>query len=99
MNDEHANSLRPRATLRAGVIVTSVGAAVLVLTSNVIPNLLFFTEPRGQALLGLIDVLLDAIRFVAIPLGCALIGAGIVMRYARSLRAQAQAQNDPGRVP
>lgn len=99
MNEERANTPRPRATLRAGVIVTCVGVAVLVLTSNVIPNLLFFTEPRGQALLGLINVLLDAIRFVAVPLGCALIGAGIVMRYAWSLHAQARAQNDRCRVP
>lgn len=96
MNGEHANNLRPRATLRAGVIITAVGVVVLVLVSNVIPNLVLFTEPRGQALLGLISVLLDVIRFVAVPLGCALIAAGLVMRFAWMLHIQAQALDDRG---
>ncbi|RDV45039.1 hypothetical protein DOE76_09930 [Leifsonia sp. ku-ls] len=64
---------------------------ILVLTGDIIPNVVIFTEPSGQALLGLISVLVNAIRFVAVPLGCALIGAGLVMRHASSLHQDAQA--------
>jgi len=84
----------PRATLRAGVIVTVVGVVVLVVTGEIIPNLAFFTEPSGQALLGVISLLLDGVRFVAVPLGCALIGAGLVMRYVWSLHREARARGD-----
>ena len=89
------NRPSPRATLRAGVIITAVGAAILVLTGDIIPNMVVFTEPSGQALLGLISVLVNAIRFVAVPLGCALIAAGLVMRHAWSLHAESR--GGPGR--
>jgi hypothetical protein len=92
--EQRVNSHPPRAALRAGVIITAAGAAVLVPATNIIPNLVLFAEPSGQAFLGLISVVLDAIRFLAIPLGCALIAAGLVMRYVWSLHLQGQERDD-----
>ncbi|ODA90474.1 hypothetical protein ATY41_02300 [Leifsonia xyli subsp. xyli] len=75
----------PKITLQAGIIVTAVGAVVLILSGDIVPNMVVFTEPSGQALLGIISILASTIRFIAIPLGCALIAAGLIMRYLRHL--------------
>jgi hypothetical protein len=58
---------------------------VLVISGDIIPSIVIFNEPSGQALLGIISILTSTIRFIAIPLGCALIAAGLIMRYMRYL--------------
>lgn len=89
----------PIGTLRAGVVITAVGAGVLVLSGDIIPNMVLFTEPSGQTLLGLISVLLNTIRFIAVPLGCALVGAGLVIRHHWALHMGAQGRHDEGPDP
>jgi hypothetical protein len=75
----------PKQTLQAGIIITAGGAVVLILSGDIIPNMVIFNEPSGQALLGIISIVASIIRFIAIPLGCALIAAGLIMRYMRHL--------------
>ncbi|UAJ80712.1 hypothetical protein IT072_06785 [Leifsonia sp. ZF2019] len=75
----------PKRTLRSGIIITAVGAVVLILSGDIVPDMIIFNEPSGQALLGVISIVASTIRFVAIPFGCALIAAGLIMRYMRYL--------------
>jgi len=75
----------PRHTLQAGIVITTVGAVVLIISGDIIPSMVIFNEPSGQALLGIISILTSTIRFIAVPLGCALIAAGLIMRYMRYL--------------
>jgi hypothetical protein len=89
----------PTRTLWAGIIITAMGVLVLTVSGEFLPNLMFFTEPSGQALLGPISLLSSAIRFLALPLGCALIAAGLIMRYVRYLHESPFAQLDPDRTP
>ena len=89
----------PRAVLRVGIVITAAGAAILVMTGDIIPNVVIFTEPSGQALLGLVSVLVNTIRFVAVPLGCALIAAGLVIRHAWSLHRESHGSAGLDEVP
>jgi hypothetical protein len=75
----------PKHTLQAGIVITAVGAVVLIISGDIIPSMVIFNEPSGQALLGIISILTSTIRFIAVPLGCALIAAGLIMRYMRYL--------------
>jgi hypothetical protein len=61
------------------------GAVFTILSGDIIPNMVIFNEPSGQTLFGVISILLSTIRFIALPLGCTLIGAGLIMRYMRHL--------------
>jgi drug/metabolite transporter (DMT)-like permease len=85
----------PTRTLWAGIIIAAAGVLMLALSGDLLPNLAFFTEPSGQALLGPISLLDSAIRFLALPLGCALIAAGLIMRYMRYLHEHPFTHLDP----
>lgn len=89
----------PTRTLWAGIIITAIGVLGLTVSGDLLPNLALFTEPSGQALLGPISLLDNAIRFVALPLGCALIAAGVIMRYLRYLHERPFVDLDPDRAP
>ncbi len=85
----------PKRTLQAGIAVTVIGAVVLIISGDIVPGMVIFNEPSGQALLGIISILTSAVRFMAIPLGCALIAAGLTMRYMRHLHDHPFARLDP----
>lgn len=89
----------PTRTLWVGIVTTAVGLAALTVSGDLVPNVMVFTDPSGQAILGLISFVDNAVRFAALPLGCALIGAGLVMRYLRDLKEHATATLDPDGAP
>lgn len=79
----------PRRTLIAGVTVTGAATVLLVAAARIVPQIVFFNQPSGQALFRVVDTALDGLRLVALPLGVALIGAGLVMVFLRRWAAPA----------
>lgn len=84
----------PKRTLWWGIGL-SVGGALLIL---VVPQLMYMvvspqTEPEvGQTFLMIVELALNIIRQLVLPLGTALIAASLVMFYIRGRSAPVEAE-------
>lgn len=85
----------PERTLWTGIIVTAGGALLLLLGQDLLGTVVT-NEPSSLALLQVWGYASTTIRLIAVPLGSALIGAGLVMRYLRGLLEARAEQTERG---
>ncbi len=89
-NDEEEDAVydtsrAPKRVLIAGIVLTALGAAFLLVGYSGLSLLGPLNGPASGAILGLWQLVLSLIQLLAIPLGVGLISAAIVMRYVQRL--------------